>query len=204
MVLLLILVSPADERRTPRSASLLEGAFGNAGLEDAIGLVARRSSCSSSSARSRAEDLRDPAHRPRRARSSRRSSERPRQLPAAACCAAPQGLIGLANVILPGKGLKHGTRSSTEEDLRTMADIVRGRRGGTIETARNVSSSTRSSSSATRWCAKPDAARAPTWWPSPPSSSIASGDRPRDRRWLFPHPRATTGRHTTTSSGSST
>ena len=60
-------------------------------------------------------------------------------------------LIGVANVVLPGKGLKQGP-FVTEEEIRTMADVAAER--GLHRDARNGGSSTRSSSSATPSCAR--------------------------------------------------
>ncbi|MEO8601590.1 MAG: hemolysin family protein [bacterium] len=42
-----------------------------------------------------------------------------------------RGLIGLANILLPGKGLKHGPFVSTEHDIRSLADA--GHEEGVIE-----------------------------------------------------------------------
>ena len=72
----------------------------------------------------------------------------PHELRAAAL--AVEALIGIANVVLPGKGLKQGP-FVTEEEIRTMADVAAER--GLIEREERRSS-TRSSSSATPSCAR--------------------------------------------------
>ena len=60
-------------------------------------------------------------------------------------------LIGVANVVLPGKGLKTGP-FVTEEEIRTMADVAASE--DVHRDARSGASSTRSSSSATRSSAR--------------------------------------------------
>ena len=72
--------------------------------------------------RGRAEDVRGAAHRARRAARVAALLVVRHALPAAAR-AVTRGLIGLANVVLPGKGLKQGP-FVTEEELRTMADVA--------------------------------------------------------------------------------
>ena len=62
-----------------------------------------------------------------------------------------RGFIGLANIVLPGKGLRDGP-FVTEDEILTMADVAA--RGGRRSRPRSASSSTRSSSSATRSCAR--------------------------------------------------
>ena len=94
------------------------------------------------------EDLGHPAHRPRRA-GRRPARAGARRLLAAAVLS--RGLIGLTNVILPGKGLKRGP-------VHVGGGAARGGRprgrGATSSRPRSARSSSRSSSSATPSCAR--------------------------------------------------
>ena len=78
--------------------------------------------------RGRAEDVRDPAHRTRRAAVTPLLWFLTNFAPLRW---SSRGLIGVANVVLPGKGLKQGP-FVTEEEIRTMADVAaeRGRHRG--------------------------------------------------------------------------
>ncbi len=106
---------PADERVAARRA--LERSFGSAGI--VIGIVLQFV-LFFVIGEVGTEDLRDPAPRPRGVAAlgvARRSPTSRR------CGSCRAGCIGLANVMLPGKGPKQGP-FVTEDDLRTMADVA--------------------------------------------------------------------------------
>ena len=67
------------------------------------------------------EDVGDPAHRP--GRPGRRPAGQGAGRAGVRCGCCPAGLIGLTNVLLPGKGLKRGPYVS-EEELLAVADLA--------------------------------------------------------------------------------
>ena len=143
---LLLAARLPDDRRPRCSASLLEPTLGAVGVVDRHRARDRRVL---RVRRGRAEDVRGPAHRARRAARSRRCSWFVTNFPPLRVLS--RGFIGLANVVLPGKGLQGGPVRHRGGDPH---DGRRRRRRGGRSRPRSASSSTRSSSSATPSCAR--------------------------------------------------
>ena len=105
-----------------------------------------------------------------------------------------RGLIGLANVILPGKGLKEGP-FVTEEDLRTMADVAADEEAIEREERRLIHSIFEFGDTVVREVMVPR----PDMVAIDGDATHRGRDQPRDRGRLLAHPRATRTRPTTSS-----